>query len=511
MDQFSELVLQFLTQFAGGPGPAENNLVRFAIPAAMWAILLYVAWSRQKHGDYPREKLLVWGFALGLLRELVMLARLSVKIINESGHDALCAVVEPFEHALALASIVVIAASFLRYILADRSVSNRYLRIGLGATAITCLITIIWWPMQLNANPQIRFHDAGAALLLHSVSLVLMGAAIVILIKKRGWLRNVVILAFSFLFMAEFLILLNYFTNRAYVTVLCPIGNTFHILAVFLFGFVYFREMSLEKNKAQRELNAYHDQLEELVSVRTAELTEANKKLEKAAVLEERQRIAAEMHDGLAQTLSYLGMKTHRAGELLLDGQVDQVMGEFDYMHKAIGQATFDVRRSIATLQKDPLPRQTLQELLAQLTSDQVKDSQQAIELVNRLSRPLYLDPENVDQVIKIVQEALLNAKHHSFAQRIIVRLSAKNDTIEIAVSDDGQGFDFDEQAMAVGDHFGLSIMQARAARIGGDLHIYPRLGHGTKIVLTWRPDSWQNLDDSKNGEQTTDYEAVAI
>lgn len=511
MDQILDLLLQFLTQFAGGPGPAENNLVRFALPAAMWGVLLYVAWSRQKQEDLPREKLLVWGFALGLLRELVMLARFSVKIVNESGHDALCSFVEPFEHALALASAVVIAASFLRYILDDRSVSGRYLRIGLGATALGCLITIIWWPSQLAANPQARFHDAGAAVLLHSLSLVLLATAIFILIRKHGWLRNVVILAFSFLLMAELLILLNFATDRAYVTVLCPLGNSFHILAVPLFGFVYFREMSIEKNKAQGELSAYRDHLEELVVIRTAELTEANKQLEKAAVLEERQRIAAEMHDGLAQTLSYLGMKADNAGELLQDGQAAQVMAEINHMQKAIGQATNDVRRSIASLQKDPLPRQALQEQLRQLIRGRSGDGWQAVQFDNRLPAPLHIAPEELDQVLKVVQEALLNAKHHSLARLINLRLRAIRDTVEIVVADDGQGFDFDEQALAGGDHFGLSIMQARAARIGGELVINSRLGQGTEVVLTWRPDTGQDFVISKDGEPIADYEPVAF
>ena len=387
MDRFFELLLQFIAQFAGGPGPAENNLVRFALPAVLWGILLYVAWSRQRHGEHPREKWLVWGFALGLFRELFLLVHLSLKMLNESGHDVWCNFVEPIEHALALAAIVVIAASFLRYILDDPIISGRYLRIGLGATVVGCLVTVIWWPNQLAANPLARFHDAGSAVLLHLLSLSLLGAAMVILVRKRGWLRNVVILAFSLLFLSEFFILMNFATDRAYVEVLCPIGNSLHILAVPLFGFVYFREMSLDKNKAQQSLSAYRDHLEELVAIRTSELSAANKQLEKAAVLEERQRIAAEMHDGLAQTLSYLGMKTDRADELLRKGQVEQVVGEFDHMKLAIGQAALDVRRSIASLQEGPQPRRSLQEVLANLVDELSTDADQNVRFVNRLPR----------------------------------------------------------------------------------------------------------------------------
>ena len=488
MDQFTELLLQFLTQFAGGPGPAENNVVRFALPAILWAILLYVAWSRQRHEDLPREKWLVWGFALGLLRELFMLGRISLKIVNQSGHDALCAFVEPMEHTLGLAATVVIAASFLRYIVDDDALSRRYLRAGLGATAFVSLLTIVWWPSDMAANPAIRFHETGSAVLLHLTSLLVLAAAIVILARENGWLRNVVIIAFSFMFISEFIVLLNYATSRAYVEVLCPLGNICHIVSVVIFVFVYFREMSIEKQEAQQALSAYRDHLEHLVTVRTAELTEANKQLEKAAVLEERQRIAAEMHDGLAQTLSYLGLKTDRAGELLRQGRDREVASEFGQMQEAIGQATVDVRRSIASLRENPRPRHSLQEEMQLLCGKNSGADWPVIELHDELPGSLDLPSNEMDQVSKVVQEALLNIYQHASAGRVVVRMTAQDDKVAISIDDDGLGFDPDRQDEAASDHFGLSIMKARATRIGGDLFVHSRIGQGTEIILAWRP-----------------------
>lgn len=89
MDKFLDFWLMFLTQIAGGPGPAENNLVRFALPAIFWAVLLAFAWSGQRHGGLPRERLLVWGFGLGLARELLMFTALMIRILNESAHAKL--------------------------------------------------------------------------------------------------------------------------------------------------------------------------------------------------------------------------------------------------------------------------------------------------------------------------------------------------------------------------------------------------------------------------------------
>ena len=101
MDKFLDFWLMFLTQIAGGPGPAENNLVRFALPAIFWAVLLAFAWSGQRHGRRPRERLLVWGFGLGLARELLMFTALMIRTLNESAHAKLWTVVDPVEHALA--------------------------------------------------------------------------------------------------------------------------------------------------------------------------------------------------------------------------------------------------------------------------------------------------------------------------------------------------------------------------------------------------------------------------
>jgi len=95
MGKFLDFWLMFLTQIAGGPGPAENNLARFALAAIFWAVLLAFAGSGQRHGGRPRERLLVWGFGL------------------------------------ALASVVMIAGSFLRYILDDELLARRYIQTGL--------------------------------------------------------------------------------------------------------------------------------------------------------------------------------------------------------------------------------------------------------------------------------------------------------------------------------------------------------------------------------------------
>ncbi len=136
VDKITDFLLLFLAQFSGGPGPPENNLVRFGLAAIFWGVLLYGAWSRQRRADLPREKLLVFGFGLGFLREIFMLGRASLRILSPTTFQAASLVMEPIEHALVLASMVVISGSFLRYILDDAVLARRFLRIGLGLTAV---------------------------------------------------------------------------------------------------------------------------------------------------------------------------------------------------------------------------------------------------------------------------------------------------------------------------------------------------------------------------------------
>jgi two-component system nitrate/nitrite sensor histidine kinase NarX len=80
----------------------------------------------------------------------------------------------------------------------------------------------------------------------------------------------------------------------------------------------------------------------------------------------------------------------------------------------------------------------------------------------------------------------LVNANNHARAHRVDVRLSRQDGVLEVSVEDDGQGFDPAVPPNDGREHFGLSIMRARAARIGGQVEIESAPGEGTKLVLRW-------------------------
>jgi len=207
---------------------------------------------------------------------------------------------------------------------------------------------------------------------------------------------------------------------------------------------------------------------------------------ERAATLEERQRIAADMHDGLAQTLSYLGLKAYHATELLEEGRTQEVLDHHADIQTAIERASTEVRQSISSLQESPPPRRPLQVWLAEIVGAYAKNGGPAAELVSEVAEPLFVPSKQIEQVSRVVQEALHNAGRHARAQRIVVRLEKIWDEIRVTVEDDGQGFDLTSPPQDGRDHFGLSIMRARAARIGARLKIDTAPGQGTRVSLTW-------------------------
>ena len=163
-------------------------------------------------------------------------------------------------------------------------------------------------------------------------------------------------------------------------------------------------------------------------------------------------------------------------------------MLELENIHNAVDQASKEVRLSISSLQESPQPSQSLQEWLGNLIDEFNHQQELQIQFVSRLQTPLFIPPQQTEQIIPVVKEALLNTDRHADAKTITVYLNKKEHEAEIVIKDDGKGFDPDTPSFA-GDHFGLKIMRARAARINGQLKISSTPGQGTKITLNWTLD----------------------
>jgi two-component system nitrate/nitrite sensor histidine kinase NarX len=244
---------------------------------------------------------------------------------------------------------------------------------------------------------------------------------------------------------------------------------------------------SQQENYFQPEAEALLTRLANIAAI-ALENARLYEQVERTAVLEERQRIAAEMHDGLAQTLGYLHLALYQTRALIDQGQLEPATAKFERMQTVVDQANQDVRRAISQLYEDIPLQFTLQEQLQGL-AEACSSPERAIEWVNDLPSPLVLPRKEMEGVLRVVREALLNAKTHSQAQHIQMRLFQQGEQVTVTVQDDGIGFDLGNAVHPDGrQHFGLSIMRARAARLSADLDIHSAPDQGTSLTLTWTP-----------------------
>ncbi len=228
--------------------------------------------------------------------------------------------------------------------------------------------------------------------------------------------------------------------------------------------------------------------LTKLSSVAAVALENARlyERAELAAILEERQRIAADMHDGLLQSLSYIGLINETAQEQLEGGQAGPLTQSLGQIKRALEQAEREARRAISSL-GDKFPvHLSLQDQLVEAAA-QASTRYSPVAWESNSSTPILLPHQSIEQILRVVREALLNARRHSQASHITLRLEVSDSQARVSVEDDGVGFD--PQAPLPDDgrrHFGIAIMRIRAARISGQVEVRSSPGKGTCVVLSW-------------------------
>jgi signal transduction histidine kinase len=132
-------------------------------------------------------------------------------------------------------------------------------------------------------------------------------------------------------------------------------------------------------------------------------------------------------------------------------------------------------------------PRRSIQDLLGELVDQfRVENNEIAWSLTSYVPAPLILPDSQREQLEPVVREALSNACRHARAGQIHVILQSYDNQIQILVEDDGQGFRANRSREDQKGHFGLRIMRARAARMGGYLQVDSVPGKGTRISLCW-------------------------
>jgi nitrate/nitrite-specific signal transduction histidine kinase len=202
------------------------------------------------------------------------------------------------------------------------------------------------------------------------------------------------------------------------------------------------------------------------------------------ATLEERERLAREMHDDLAQALGLLNLKSSLAQEQLANGQLGNAEDSLQEI-KEITRATYiNTREAIFNLRNTTAlgagMLAFLREYLAEYSLHYGLDTRLEVEDPHLAEFP----PNIALQINCIIQESLTNIRKHAQARHAWVRFERQEGQTRIVIQDDGRGFE-PEQAWADSDeHFGLQIMRERAESVGASLELDPQLGRGTRVAV---------------------------
>jgi signal transduction histidine kinase len=208
-------------------------------------------------------------------------------------------------------------------------------------------------------------------------------------------------------------------------------------------------------------------------------------RLRELAVVEERERIAHELHDGIAQVLGYVNTKSLAVGGFLDAGRTDEARVQLDELASAARAVYVDVRESIIGLRGPIEPGQGLGMAIAAHARRVADASRFGLELsIDTAAESLRLDPEAETNLYRIVQEALTNVRKHASARRVRLDAAIVRGVLTISVADDGRGL---PAGGVAGDKpgYGLRAMRERAASIGATIQVMNGVDGGALVRVT--------------------------
>ncbi|WP_061034526.1 MULTISPECIES: nitrate/nitrite two-component system sensor histidine kinase NarQ [Vibrio] len=220
----------------------------------------------------------------------------------------------------------------------------------------------------------------------------------------------------------------------------------------------------------------------------------AQRQAEQLLLMEERATIARELHDSLAQALSYLKIQVSllkRSVKNIPDekaiSQTNQVIAELD---TGLSAAYTQLRELLTTFRltiKEGSFGQALQEMVATLDEQTAAE----ISLNNKLSST-ELDAHQQVHLLQLIREATINAIKHAQAKNIKIQCLDSDGKVTVTVADDGIGFEQQDEKL---NHYGMSIMQERAARLHADLSVEAAKNDGCIVRLEFQHSKEVNID----------------
>lgn len=200
------------------------------------------------------------------------------------------------------------------------------------------------------------------------------------------------------------------------------------------------------------------------------------------AVLEERDRIARELHDGIMQRLYAVGLNLEAIKDQLEDDP-EESKARIQYVLEKLDESIREIRHYIANLRSPKDEHQTLQEALAHIAGEFRAGFGVSVTLDTRGDSATMLRPEALNHLRQITRESLTNAIRHGGASRIRIIIDAQQSEVSVTVTDDGAGFSLAKAEQATGQ--GLRNMRQRAQLMGGEVRIDSAPGRGTTVAVT--------------------------
>jgi NarL family two-component system sensor histidine kinase YdfH len=284
--------------------------------------------------------------------------------------------------------------------------------------------------------------------------------------------RRAIVLAATFYIV---LLVLNIITVWG-VDVLVEMVLVLTLLLAFVLVYVisYIRQVQAREDAQVllQELEEAHRQLKEYAA-----------QVEALTISQERQRMARELHDTLAQGLAGLILQLEAADSHLEVGNQARAQAVVQQAMQRARTTLREARRAIQALRPAALEQGNLVEALGQEVEQ--FSATAGIKATFEVSgAPPGVAPETALDILRIVQEALSNTARHAQASHVLVRLATDGEGLQVAIKDDGLGFDPSKGLDRPGC-FGLAGMRERAERIGGTLQVDSQEDRGTSVVLS--------------------------
>ena len=221
-------------------------------------------------------------------------------------------------------------------------------------------------------------------------------------------------------------------------------------------------------------------------------------------VLRERQEMVSEVHDAIAQTLTYVRMRLPLLNDAMMAHNDVVSQKYFSDVKKAVG-VVHDNLREIMTYFRTRMDPLGLLHALKEIEKNFEDRTGISLEIKNEVPH-LDLTAEQEDQIFNIIQESLANIAKHSMARHAVVSIVELNDMLEFSIEDDGLGLQDPSVATIVtaahelipSTHIGLDIMRGRAQKLGGHVEVSKNEGVGTRVYLKIPTSSTQQATQPK-------------